>query len=99
MSRRGLLAAAALVLAAAVAAADRTSAKFFEERGDKAMAAKQYVDAEAHYRKALSEDATYHPARLGLANALAAEDKRDEAIAELRQVVADFKATSDPPPP
>ncbi len=99
MSRRVLAAAAGLLLAAAVASADRDSAKFFEERGDKSFAAKQYADAEAHYRKALVEDATYHPARYGLANALAAEDKRDEAIAELRRVVADIKATPDPLPP
>ncbi len=97
MSRR-VLAALALALAASLASADRDSAKFFEERGEKALAAKQFAEAETQFRKALGEDPTFAPARLGLAESLVGEDKRDDAVAEFRQVVADIKAMGDSVP-
>jgi len=98
MSSRAAAVAALLLVAAGLALADRETAKFLEERGDKALAAKQYADAEGFYRKALGEDATYAPARLGLAEALVGEDKREDAVAEFRKVVADVKALGDAPP-
>jgi len=98
MSRRALALAALLLVSVGLARADRETAKFLEERADKALAAKQFAEAEGLYRKALGEDPTYDPARLGLAESLLGLEKRDEAVAEFRKVAADVKAMGDKAP-
>jgi hypothetical protein len=87
--------AAALVAALAlgvVALADRETAAFSSGRADKSLAAKKYEEAESLYRKALEEDATYLPARYGLAQALVGGGKSGVAVEELRKLVADAHA-------
>lgn len=84
-----LLAALAL---ATVALADRETAAFSSGRADKAMAAKKYDEAESLYRKAIEEDATYLPARYGLAQALVGGGKSAVAVEELRKFVTDARA-------
>ncbi len=96
MTRR-LLPAAFLLAFAAVAGADRDTAQFFTQRGDKAVQARNWTDAEQQYRRALEEDATFLPARCGLAEALLGQGQREPAIQELRQV--ETEATAQPPPP
>jgi tetratricopeptide (TPR) repeat protein len=89
--------AAAVVLVAALAAialADREIAAFSSQRGDKALAAKKFEEAEGHFRKAIEEDATYLPARHGLAQALCGEGKTAQAVEELRKVVDAARADS-----
>lgn len=88
----------ALLLAAAPALADRTSAAFFAGRGDKALQAKDYAGAEENFRRALAEDVTYHPARYGLAQALLGRGQPRPALRELERFVADAKAEPSPPP-
>ena len=104
-SPRGLPARAAAVVAAVAvlvaasfhALADRDSAKYFEERADKALRAKEWGEAEQGYRKALTEDPTYHPARYGLGEALLGAGQRDAAVAEFRKFVTDAKSTTPLP--
>lgn len=86
-----------LVAAALPALADRESAKFFEDRGEKALRTKSWAEAEQNYRKALAEDGTYHPARFGLAEALLGAGQRDAAVTEFRRFVADARAATPLP--
>jgi tetratricopeptide (TPR) repeat protein len=76
-----------LAALAAIALADRETAAFSAARGDKALAAKKFEEAEGLFRKAIEEDATYLPARHGLAQALCGEGKTAQAVEELRKVV------------
>jgi tetratricopeptide (TPR) repeat protein len=89
--------AAVLALAAGAALADRETAQFTAGRADKALAAKKWEDALGLYRKALDEDATYLPARYGLAQALVGSGASAQAVEELRAFVDAVRAT-DPPP-
>jgi hypothetical protein len=75
-----------LLLAASAreASADRETAEFFAQRAQKAASAGDAAAAEGHWRRSLQEDATYLPARFGLADALAAQNKRAEAATEIR---------------
>jgi tetratricopeptide (TPR) repeat protein len=82
--RAKLVATLLCLLAVDAALADRETAQFQSGRGDKALAAKKWDDAEACYRKALDEDATFLPARYGLSQALVAEGKTAPAVVELR---------------
>lgn len=88
---------AVLVVAASLAFADRQSAVFFAGRADKSLAAKDFPAAEENYRKALTEDPTYHPARYGLAQALLGLGRSGPAIEELRKFAADVKADASAP--
>jgi tetratricopeptide (TPR) repeat protein len=86
-----------LAVLGAVALGDRETARFFEDRGDKAFRAKDWAAAEEHYRRAISEDGTYHSARFGLAETLLAAGRRDDAVAEFRAFVRDAKPLSPMP--
>lgn len=99
MRRRALslVAGLALLAGAATARADRENAEFFAQRGEKAMREKAYDAAEGHYRRAVEEDAAFLPARAGLAEALAAQGRRGEAAAALRELLA--AADAAPPLP
>lgn len=97
MRARTLLAAAALVLLAGVSAhADRETAKFQAGRGDKALAAKKWDEAEAFYRKALEEDDTFALARWGIAQSLIGAGKSAAALEDLRAFVDAAKAAGAP---
>lgn len=88
LSRARRCSVAALVcLVAAVALADREAAEFFHERGEEAARKREYAEAISQFHKALGEDATYHPARLSLAEALLEDDQREEGLVELRRFV------------
>jgi tetratricopeptide (TPR) repeat protein len=90
-----LLLVAALL--AATAFADRQSAVFFATRADKSLASKDFTGAEENYRKALAEDAAFHPARYGLAQALLGLGRSGPALEELKKFVADVKADAAAP--
>jgi tetratricopeptide (TPR) repeat protein len=96
--RRGLPTAAALALCIAAAAhADRETAQFSSGRGDKAIAAKKFEEAEGFYRKAIEEDETFLPARYGLAQALVGEGRSALAVETLRQFVDDIRSAPASP--
>src|SRR6185436_19173943 len=78
--------------------ADRETAAFSSSRGDKALAAQKFEEAEALYRKALDEDGTYLPARYGVAQALLGSNRSGPAVEELRKFVADARACTSLPP-
>jgi tetratricopeptide (TPR) repeat protein len=78
--------------AASAALADRETAEFSASRGDKALAARKFDEAESMYRRALDDDDTYLPARYGLAQALVGAGKSGPAVEELRRFVADARA-------
>ncbi len=82
--RAAWLAAALVACVAGLGLADRATAQFHAERGDKALKAGQAAEAEQHFTRALEEDATYAPARFGLARALLANGHRDQGLDELR---------------
>lgn len=95
--RRAAALALFVVLLAGSALADRQSAQFFGARADKALATKDYAGAEENYRRALTEDATYEPARYGLAQALVGLGKPGPALDELRTFMANVKADAGAP--
>jgi len=95
--RRRAAALVLLALGAAFAFADRENAEFLGERGEKALAAKDWAGAEGHYRKALAEDPTWLPARFGLGEALLGLSRRDDAVAEFRAFTAGAKALTPLP--
>ena len=96
---RAPIAAILLSLALAGAAlADRESAQFNAGRGDKALAAKKWDEAEGFYRKALEEDDSYLPAHYGIGQALIGEGKSAPAVDELRRFVDGARALSPLPP-
>ena len=94
MRTAALAAALAALALASLAFADRETAAFSAGRGDKALAAKKYDEAETLYRKALEEDATYLPARYGLAQAFVGAGKSAGAVEELRKFVEEARANS-----
>ena len=96
--RRLPLLIATLLLAALPALADRQAAQYFSGRGDKALASKDWTGAEENFRKALDEDATFRPARYGLAQALVGLGRPAEAVEELKTFVAEVRAEPAPPP-
>lgn len=86
------LSAALLVCAvAALALADRESAEFFADRGSDALRKRDHAEAIVQFKKALEEDAGYHPARLGLAEAYLADDQKDVGLVELRRFVGSVR--------
>jgi tetratricopeptide (TPR) repeat protein len=85
------LALLALLAAAPAALADRATAEFFAGRGEKALQAKDWAGAEEHYRRSLQEDAGFHPARYGLAQALLGSGKTAPGIEELRKFSGDVR--------
>jgi len=83
-----LAAALAALLCAPAALADRETAEFQAGRGDKALAAKDWEEAAEFYRRSLSQDETYLPARYGLAQALIGAGTTAAGVEELRAFVA-----------
>jgi hypothetical protein len=75
------------LLGAPLAAADRETAQFLAQRGDKALQAKTWPEAESLYRRALDEDATFLPARYGLAEALVGAGQKGPGLVEMRRFV------------
>lgn len=88
--RRVLLSAGLLVALAFPGHADRETAEFFADRGEKALKADDVSGAEEHFRRALEEDATFAPARFGLARTLIAAETRDDGIDELKRAVREL---------
>jgi len=87
-----------LVLAAAAPAlGDRTTAEFFTSRGETALKAKSWEEAEGHYRRAMEEDPTFLPARHGLAQALLGSGRTPAGIEELRSFLAAVGADASAP--
>lgn len=94
MTRAGLcrlVLASLLLLAAALPTfADRETAKFFADRGEKALKDGDASAAEEHFRRALEEDGEFAPARFGLAQALIQAEQREDGITELKKSVAEL---------
>ena len=88
----------ALLLLSTQAFADRTTAEFHASRGDKALLEKDWAQAEEHFRKAMTEDATFHPARYGLSQALLETGRALPGVEELRKFVTDVKSDAAAPP-
>ena len=72
--------------AAAVAWPDATTPTF--ALGNHALERRDYIAAEARYRAVLSLDPRHAAARNNLANVLAATGRREAAVAELEQALA-----------
>lgn len=87
----------ALILSAAQAVADRATAEYFAERGEKALRAKDWKEAEKFFRRALEEDELFLPARLGLSESLLGSGQRALAIQELRRLCGDADGVADLP--
>src|SRR5688572_16024379 len=80
-----------------LAAADRESSQFFVQRAEKALATRNWAEAEQHYRRALEEDATNLAARHGLSEALLGGSQRAAAIEELRRFCAEAESAGSLP--
>ena len=93
-----LLAVALALLDGRGADADRSSAEFFAQRGEKALKDKDWATAEERYRKALEEDPTYLPAHIGIAEALLGAGQRGPAIEEYRKLTSEADAAPAPLP-
>jgi tetratricopeptide (TPR) repeat protein len=87
-----------LLLGSAPALADRPAAEFHATRGDKALQEKDWALAEENFRKALTEDASFHPARYGLSQAHLGAGRSPPGIEELRKFVTGVKADATAPP-
>jgi tetratricopeptide (TPR) repeat protein len=85
MIRRVTVIILILMLGATGAFGDEDSARYFTERGTKALDEKNYEGAKKHFEKALSEKEDFLPALLGLARTAEAEEKTQEAIAFLEK--------------
>lgn len=77
----------------APAVADRTSADFFVQRGDKALKEKKWSEAQEHFKRALEEDEHHVAARVGLGDAFLGAGNRAAAIEAWRKAVAAGDAT------
>ncbi|MHC4472108.1 MAG: family 16 glycoside hydrolase [Planctomycetota bacterium] len=81
---RWLLCLLALTLAlAAPLAADEEAARYFTERGRKALSESDWKEAEKNFRKAIVEKADFLPALLGLAEAVIGCGDREGGIVHL----------------
>jgi hypothetical protein len=85
-------------LAAAPAAADRARAEGLAATGAAALSARDWTIAELAFRDALDADATYLPARLGLADALILRGSVASGVVELRRFLAEADASPDAAP-
>jgi len=92
---RHLLVAALLCVTALPVLADRETAVFFTDRGEKALKAGDGADAEAQFQRALEEDATYAPARFGLARAFLATEKRADGVSELKRSIEELRGVAE----
>ena len=98
MRVRTAVLALSLVLVPADALADRSTAESHAASGETALQAKDWVQAETHFRKALAEDASLLTARYGLSQALLGSGRGTPGIEELRKFVTDVKADAKAPP-
>jgi len=88
----------ALLLAQATPShADRTTAEFYAQRGEKALREKDWAGAQAQLTKAIEEDATYAPAHGALGEALLGAGDRAGGISALRKAIAVGDATKPLP--
>jgi hypothetical protein len=88
--RRLLLALTAFLLPGFVPApalADRATADFYAQRGEKALLAKDWAAAQEQFRKAISEEADHLPGHLGLAEALLGAGSQGDGLSTLRRAV------------
>jgi len=88
VTRRGVLILLVLLLGVSGALGDEESARYFSDRGAKALSDKDYEKAEKHFRKALAEHPEFLPAVLGLAETAKAQKKTQEAIGFLESCLA-----------
>ena len=102
MSLRRRFGACALVVAMAgaapPAAADRAAADFFVQRGEKALRAKSWAEAQDLFRKAMDEEAAHVPALYGLGDARYGAGDRAGALEAWKQVVATTNGVAASPP-
>jgi tetratricopeptide (TPR) repeat protein len=89
-----VLAVAALCAAPPAVRADRETAEFFADRGEKALKDGDASAAEEHFRRSLEEDEAFAPARFGLARALIAAELREDGLEELKRAVDELRAES-----
>lgn len=80
------------------ASADRAAADFFVQRAERAQRERKGAEAQDLFRKALEEDDSHVPARMGLAESLYGAGDRAGALEALRRVVA-ASAGGAPLPP
>jgi hypothetical protein len=80
------------------AGADRAACEFFASRAQKALDSRTWAAAQEDFRRALEEDATYLPARHGLAEALLGGGDRDGGVQELRAFVEGVAGDASAPP-
>jgi hypothetical protein len=88
--RRLLPALAALLLLGGVPApalADRATADFYAQRGEKALLAQDWAGAQEQFRKAIAEDGDHLPGHLGLAEAFLGAGSTADGLAALRRAV------------
>src|SRR5687767_13354459 len=78
--------------------ADRESSQFFVQRAEKALGARNWAEAEQHYRRALEEDPTNLPARHGLGEALLGAGQRGPGVEELRRFCEEASKANPLPP-
>jgi tetratricopeptide (TPR) repeat protein len=81
--RPAVLLLLALSVAAAAVLADEDAARYFTDRGRKALEKKDYEEAEKLFRQALGQHDGYLPAMVGIAEAAIGKGEKDTAIAQL----------------
>ena len=86
----------AVLFAEPAHAGDRKAAEASCAEGERGLREKAWTEAEAAYRKALVEEPGFPPARVGLAETLAASGRLAEAGLELQSLAADLKAAPSP---
>lgn len=85
-----------LVLAVLVSAGDREVAEFLFSKGQKALRAKQFEEAEANFRRAIEEDSPYPEASYGLGQALEKLDRGGDACQAYRECIAAIDSLDEP---
>lgn len=87
-SVRALVVLAALLAGASPCGADRASAGFYVQRGEKALREKDWTTAQEQFRKATVEDPDHIPAYAGLGEALIGGGDRAGGLQALRKALA-----------
>ncbi len=72
--------------------ADEDAARYFTERGNRALGDKEYREAERQFTKAIGEQPGFLPARLGLARAAVGLEDRPKAVGILEGILDALEA-------